>query len=363
MKEKLPKTQKRKSIHLWGKEKDFFAENLGMLLSAGISVSGAVKVIMDGSISKSYKKVLGLIVAELDEGSTLWRSLEGRGILTPSYIYLVKIGEASGRLPENLKIIAEQKVKNKSFHSKLNSALIYPGIILSLTFIIGIGVTWFVIPKMAKIFSNMDIVLPLPTRVMISLGNFISKNPLIFLTIILLFLLFLVTVFILPVARRIGTAIMFRIPRIKELYREVEVARFGYVMYSLSEAGIPLTESIKSMEESTTLSPYRKFYDFLIKNVEDGNSLEKSFRSYKKLNKLFPVQIQQMIVAGERSGNLIPVLGKISEIYEEKIDLTSKNLSVILEPLLLFVVWLGVLFLALAVIMPIYGLVGGLNVQ
>ena len=132
-------------------------------------------------------------------------------------------------------------------------------------------------------------------------------------------------------------------------------------MYSLSQAGIPLTEALLSIEQSTDLAPYRKFYHYLVQSVNDGNSLESSFKKYKKLKSLFPTNIQQMIVAGERSGNFVGVLGKVSGIYEDKIDITSKNLAVILEPLLLFVVWLGVLFLALAVIMPIYGLIGGLD--
>jgi type IV pilus assembly protein PilC len=353
----------RRSTFLFGNEKDYFAENLSMLLSAGIGVSSAVKVIQEGAKSRSYKKTLGAIIDDLDEGSPLWRAIEGRGILDASYVYMVKVGEASGRLWENLKIVAEQQSKNKSFHSKLNSALIYPGIILSLTFLIGIGVVWFVIPKMSKIFSDMKVQLPLPTRIMVSLGNFITTQPVLFLTITAAVVLFIFVIFFVPGTKKIGQAILFRFPKIKELYQEVEVARFGYVMFSLSDAGIPLTEALQSIGQSTTIPGYKKFYDYLYKSVEEGNSLEKSFAGYKKASKLFPVQIRQMIVAGERSGNLITVLGKISEIYEEKIELTSKNLSVILEPMLLFIVALAVLFLSLAVIMPIYSLVGGLNVQ
>ena len=363
MKKKAIKKQLRRPTFLFGSEKDFFAENISMLLSAGISVSESVGVIMEGATSRSYKKVLKAIIADLDEGSPFWRALENRGILDSSYIYLIKVGEASGRLPENLKIVANQQKKNKSFHSKLNSALIYPAIILSLTLIIGLAVIWYVIPKMAKIFNDMKIVLPLPTRIMISLGNFITLHPIEFLSLIIAFVAFVFIIFFVPGTKRIGQAILFRLPKVKGLYQEVEVARFGYVMYSLSQAGIPLTDALESIQKSTSLSGYRKFYGFLKKNLEDGNSLERSFKEYKKLNKLIPTQIQQMIVAGERSGNLVLVLGQISEIYEEKIDITSKNLSVILEPILLFIVGLGVLFLALAVIMPIYGLVGGLNVQ
>ncbi len=344
-----------------GKEKDYFAENLSMLLSAGIGVAAAIAIMMEGSSSRSYKKVLSVITQDLDDGSSLWKALEGRGIFNHSYLYMTKVGEASGRLSENLAIVAEQEKKRKSFQSKLTSALIYPGIILSMTLVIGLAVVWFVIPKMAKIFGDMKIELPLPTKVMIALGNFISENPITFLSIIIVFVLAIVFVFFVPVTKRVGQAILFRIPRIKELFKEVEVARFGYVMFSLDQAGIPLTEALSSIERSTELSKYKKFYKYLFNSVNDGNSLEKSFHNYKNLKKILPINIQQMIISGERSGNLVTVLGKISAIYEEKIDITSKNISVILEPILLFIVALGVLFLALAVVMPIYGLVGGLD--
>jgi type IV pilus assembly protein PilC len=359
---KKSRNKRRKAPRiLLGGEKDYFAENLSMLLSAGIGVSAAIAIMAEGSSNKSYKKLLTVINSDLDEGSSLWKALEGRGIFNHSYLYMTKVGEESGRLSENLSIIAEQQKKSKSFKSKLTSALIYPGIILSLTLIIGIAVIWFVIPKMAKIFGDMKIDLPLPTRIMINLGNFITDNPILFLSLIFISLGSFILFFFIPGTKRVGQAILFRTPRIKNLFKEVEVARFGYVMYSLAQAGIPLTEAIQSIERSTQFSLYRKFYHYLFQSIADGNSLEKSFHKYKNLKRLLPINIQQMIIAGERSGNLVTVLGKISGIYEEKIDTTSKNISVILEPLLLFVVWLGVLFLALAVIMPIYGLVGGLD--
>ena len=358
---KLHKVRRKASSLFLGSEKDYFAENLSMLLSAGIGVSAAIVIMGEGSSGRSYKKTLSIITQDLDEGSSLWRALEGRGIFNHSYLYMTKVGEDSGRLSENLAIIAEQEKKSKSFRSKLTSALIYPAIILSLTLVISIAVVWFVIPKMAKIFGDMKIDLPLPTKVMISLGNFITENPTLFLSLIIGFLIFIIFIFVVPGTKKIGQAILFRIPRIKDLYKEVEVARFGYVMYSLSQAGIPLTEALSSIEQSTNLSPYRKFYRYLCQSVADGNSLEKSFKKYKRLKRLIPVNIQQMIIAGERSGNLVNVLGKISGIYEEKIETTSKNISVIIEPMLLFIVALGVLFLAMAVVMPIYGLVGGLD--
>lgn len=344
-----------------GNEKDYFAENLAMLVSSGIGVSSAIKIMSESASGSSYKKILSKVSTDLDEGSPLWRALNGRGIFNRSYLYMVKVGEESGRLIENLEIISKQDQKNKMFHSKLISALIYPSIILSLTVLIGAGVIWFVIPKMSQIFSDLRVDLPLPTQVMINIGNYVKNYPLVILAVLVSSIFLLILFFFVPGTKRVGQAILFRTPRIKTLIKEVEIARFGYVLFSLSEAGIPLSESLKSIEKSTEISPYRKFYGYLVDSIDNGDSLEKSMKSYKRINRLFPINIQQMIIAGERSGNLIKVIRKISAIYEEKIDNTSKNLSTLLEPILLIVVWLGALFLAISIIMPIYGLIGGLG--
>jgi len=346
---------------LFGSEKDYFAENLSMLLSAGIGVSAAISIMSESASGSHYKKILKKINIELDEGSPLWKALDRRGIFNNSYLFMIKVGENSGRLSENLDIVAKQQGKNKLFHSKLVSALIYPAIVLCLTLVIGIAVIWFVVPKMAQIFGNMRMDLPLPTKIMISIGDFVTNNPSLILASVIGFVISIILIFFVPVTKRVGQAIVFRMPRLKNLLKEVEVARFGYILHSFSKAGIPLTESLSSLEQSTDLRPYKKFYKYLFNSVNDGNSLEKSFKNYKNIKRLLPVNVQQMIIAGERSGKFNDVLKKISILYEEKIDITSKNLSVILEPILLFVVWVGVLFLAVAIIMPIYGLIGGLD--
>ena len=141
----------------------------------------------------------------------------------------------------------------------------------------------------------------------------------------------------------------------------MELARFGYLLGSLLEAGMPIVDSIKSIKETVSFYNYRKFYSFLENSIEEGNSFQKSFSSYKKINKLFPSPIQQIIIAAEKSGHLSDALKKIGNVFEERLENTTKNLAVILEPILLVIVWFGVMAVAFAVILPIYGLIGGLQ--
>jgi len=147
----------------------------------------------------------------------------------------------------------------------------------------------------------------------------------------------------------------------KNIIQQMELARFGYLLGSLLQAGMPIVDSIRSIKETAGFYNYRKFYKYLESSVEEGNSFQRSFLEYKRIKKILPPPIQQMIITSEKSGHLSETLKKIGSVFEERLENTTKNLTVILEPVLLVIVWLGVVAVALAVILPIYGLIGGLQ--
>ena len=238
----------------------------------------------------------------------------------------------------------------------------YPVFVLSLTVIIGVGIAWFILPKLATVFAQLKIKLPLITEILINMGTFLGEYgsyvvPAGILVMAVLFFL----IFTFSKTKFIGQFILFSSPGIKDLIKEVEVARFGYLLGTLLEAGLPITQALDSLAGATEISPYRKLYLHLRDSVGDGNSIQKSFLAFKHINRLIPAPIQQLVVAGEQSGTLSVSLLKIGQIYETKSDTTTKNLTVILEPILLVIVWLGVVAVALAVILPIYNLIGGFN--
>jgi type II secretory pathway component PulF len=131
----------------------------------------------------------------------------------------------------------------------------------------------------------------------------------------------------------------------------------GYVLGSLLEAGMPIVSALNSLSGVASFHQYKKFYIYLKGSIEEGNSFQKSFEDYKKVDKLIPHSFRQIIIAGERSGNLSKVLYRMGEVFEEKTENITKNLATILEPIFLIIVWLGVVFVSLAVISPIYNLV------
>ncbi|PJA94065.1 MAG: hypothetical protein CO132_00005, partial [Candidatus Kerfeldbacteria bacterium CG_4_9_14_3_um_filter_45_8] len=125
----------------------------------------------------------------------------------------------------------------------------------------------------------------------------------------------------------------------------------------------PIVEAINSLADATALRRYQKFYRYLSTSVNDGSSIRTSLKAYPHLKSYLPSTIQQMMIAGEQSGTLPTTLVRIGKNFETKTETTTKNLSVILEPILLVIVWLGVVFVALAVVLPVYSLIGGLELS
>jgi type II secretory pathway component PulF len=345
-----------------GKEKNLVIENLTMLLSAGVSITSALETIALETRSGQLKKILAYMENEIKNGSTLWRVVKISKIFNAATISLIKAGEESGRLSENLRIIAEQDEKNRSLASKIKSAMIYPIIVMGLAVVIGTGVAWFILPRLTIIFVQMNIPLPLPTRILVGFGDFLGKYGTVFVPSFLVAMIFTIYfTFFRAKTKYIGQSIIFALPGFKKLILQGELARFGYLFGTLLQAGLPIEEAMNSLVGAADFYRYKNLYAFLKTNIEEGNSFQKSLDLFKGSKWLMPRAIQQMINAGERSGSLSTILLKIGEIYQEKTELTAKNLTVILEPILLVIVWLGVLGIAMAIIMPIYGLVGNLN--
>ncbi|HOZ53097.1 MAG TPA: type II secretion system F family protein [bacterium] len=344
------------------KNKEYFVENLSILIDSGVNISEALSIIFSGIDGKGFKEKILSLREYIDSGFNLWQALEKIKIFSSRDISLVKIGEESGHLGENLKILSGQYQKEKIFRSKVYSALMYPVIVLSMVLVIGFGMSWFLLPKLALIFTQLDIELPLLTRIMISVGLFFQSYgiiffPVVFGLIILMFYLF----FINKKTKYIGQNFLFNIFVTKKLIVESELSRFGFILGVLLGAGFSITEALKSMEQSSPYHFYKKIYKHLSNKISEGLSFRESMISYRKINRYIPLPIQQIIFVGEKSGRLSESFSKIGKNYEEKLDLTTKNLAVALEPILLVIVWVGVLFLALAIILPVYNLIGQIN--
>lgn len=365
----MPKTnapQKRKHslMKKFGvsKERDYIIENLSSLIASGVSVSEAFSSIQKEIRSKSLRAILDEIILSIQKGVPIWRAMTESGLFPDSVIVLVRIGEESGRLPENLLVVAEQNRKNRSFRSKLQSAMLYPLFVLGITAVVGVGIAWFILPKLSIVFGQLKVDVPLITQIIIRIGEVLGSHGIIIIpSFIALLILILLTLFVFPKTKHLGQGLLFRTPGIGRLIQEVEIARFGYLLGTLVEAGLSITESLRLLEYATQIPAYKKMYQHMHAQINHGYSFKQSFASAKKLKRFLPSTVQQMVITGEQSGSLTQMLLTVSASYEEKTESTSKNVAVLLEPILLVIVWLGVMGVALAVVLPIYSILGGVR--
>jgi type II secretory pathway component PulF len=354
--------KKPHKIHLPFKEREYFSENLALLIKSAVPIGEALDSLASTTRNKAMKKALAHMQIDIEAGFSLSDVLERSGVVSKQTLALVRLGENSGHLVENLQLAAQQEEKRHTFRSKVRSALIYPGFVLSLTLLVGLGVAWFLLPRLSTTFSQLQVKLPLISRIMIGFGVFLKAHGLVVIPLFLIgcFLIFYM-LFIFPKTKNIGQRLLFKFPGIGRLMREVEIAQFGYLLGTLLEAGLPITQAINLLASASSASQYQRLYRHLANGLDEGYSLKNSLSQYKKSGKLLPLAVQQMIAAGERSGSLSEVLTTVGRTYEQKSDITTSNLEAVIEPILLVVVWIGVMLVAVAVIVPIYSLVGGLN--
>ncbi len=370
MQEKAPSVPKPKHPFWAGlfktfgleEEKQAFIENFSLMLGSGMPVAQALHGIKQGAKSKRFFKIIEQLETDIHSGQHFFQALGKTELFSDYVISLIRIGEESGRLNENFESLSRQQEKDRLLKERIHSAMIYPAIVFALTLVLGLGIAWFLLPRLASVFLSLRLKLPLITKLLISTGSFLEKWGYIVVPVALVLGAFLFCfIFVFPKTKFLGQKLLFILPGIKTLIKEVEISRFGHILGSLVESGVPMVEAMHLLSQASTFYIYRDFYAFLKISLEEGNSFEKSFAAFKNTGRLLPAAVQQIVITGEQSGKLEQTFVSLGRIYEGKSESTSKNLTVILEPLMLVVVWGGVAAVALAVIMPLYSLIGGLQ--
>ncbi len=355
----------KKKLHrgkIAGKDKEYFTANLAVLIKASVPIADAIVSMADSSPSRSLQKATINLSRDISEGYPLSQALKRNNLVNEQTLTLIEIGEQTGNLVENLALAAKQEQKQHYFKSKLLSAMLYPGFVLGVTLVIGLAIGWFLLPKLTQTFTSLDVELPLMSRVLLYVGSFLEANGIwavpsilgaVFASVYILF--------VFPPTRTLGMRLLSHMPGIGKLMKELEIAKFGYLLSSLLDSGLSVTRSLELLSKTATLPKYKNYYLMLSSNFKGGYNFHDSFKSDKNSKHIIPSSVQQIVIGGERSGSLVTSLSSIGKIYEDKVEITTANFESVIEPILLVIVWLGVMFVALAVIVPVYSLLGGVS--
>ncbi len=341
------------------KEKIFFTEHLSLMIKGGIPVSEAVETLKDETKSSTFKKALDNILKRILEGQRLSKSLELHPrIFNKFFCSVVRVGEESGSLEESLKYLAQQLKSDYEMRKKVRGALIYPIIIIIVALIVALAVTFFVLPKITSLFQILEIELPLATRVLIKAASFLKRN----FILLIIGIIFLILIF--KILQRLRffkfyfDEINLSFPFVSRILKHLNLARFSRTFFTLLKSGMPILEALEICADTHPNEVFKKNLASVKLGVERG---EKISQGLKESPKIFPSVFSQMIAIGERSGTLEESFLYLANFYEGEVDSVLKNLSEILEPILLILVGIFVAFIALAIIIPIYRFVGALH--
>ncbi len=341
-----------------GKEKTHFVENLAILLNSGLTVIDALRTIEAETRVKPMKRLIQRVIEEVENGISLWRAMENQNFFSPYALALIRIGEESGALSRNMEYLAVQQEKNRSLRSKVKMAMIYPGIVITLTSIVTLGLAWFVLPQLVGVLISLNVPLPLVTRIIIVIANFFKDHGPVAVPLFVALAIAVVCICKYTALRGPVQMLTMHVPGIGTMALSATIAQFGVVLGSLLKAGVPLLESMRSMADVTDMVYYKKYFFKLADEIETGQSFANAFSRLHETNKLLPVSVQQLIMTGEKSGKMAEMLLRVADIYEKKAEEAAARLPVVLEPILLIFIGGLVGTIAFAIIVPIYSIVG-----
>lgn len=335
-------------------EKIGFVENLGVMLKAGIAISRALQILVKQSSNPRFKTILTDVYSQVEQGKGLGEALQKYPKVFPNIVIsMINVGEVSGNLDKSLEYVSIQLHRQADLKSKVKGAMIYPAVIVSAMFVIGILMSIFVLPSLTSIFSENSVALPFTTQMVVDFSNFMSGHAVLAIGGMIAFFAFAAFAIQTKVGKRSLDFVSLHFMIINNVVKKVNLAMFSRILSSLLKSGLPIIQALDVAGSSLDNVFYQELIAQAATEVKVGKPVAESLG--KNLN-LFPVLVVQMIQVGEESGSMQEILEQLAGHYEQEVDDTLKNLSSIIEPLLILVIGGIVGLLALALISPIYSI-------
>lgn len=342
------------------KEKFFFTKHLSLMLKSGIPIDDILSTLATQAKGELFRKVLTQVAEDVSRGQSLTKALSKHPrVFSPFYRSLVEVGEESGTLEESLFYLVEQMEKEHTLAQKVQSAMLYPAIVLTATGVIGFAIAFFILPQIVTLFESFQVELPLTTKILIWTAHFLKDWGLIALPALGAFIVGLAFFLNLPTIKPHWHALLLRLPIFGYLFQNVALAAVCRNLGIMLKSGVPITSALDTSAEVEENLVYKRDLGKIAEEVKKGKTLESIFIEQKF--KEFPIFMVRMIGVGEKSGNLEENLAYLGDYFESEVDTIANNLTVILEPALLLFIGGVVAFVALSIISPIYQITGSIK--
>ena len=340
-------------------EKIMFTKNMAGMLKAGLPLSRALMVLGKQTTNRYFKTIITSLIDTIDKGGTFSEGLgKYPGVFSSLFVAMIKSGEESGGLPQALAEIGTNLEKSYALNRKVKSALMYPSIIVLAIVIIGILMFVYVVPTLVGTFKELGAELPSSTKLIIGISDLIS-NHLLLLVLGLLFLGALGYVALkLPTTKRGIEYITVRAPVLGTLIQEINAARTARTLSSLIASGVTISRAIAITKEVVQNSYYKDVLEEALLAIERGETISSVFKAHTKL---YPVMVGEMMEVGEETGKMTNMLLDIAVFYEGEVEAKTKDLSTIIEPVLMILIGAGVGFFAVSMLSPMYSIMDSIK--
>lgn len=340
-------------------EKIMFTRNLQVMIGAGISLPRTLKILATQTKTKKFSKAILNIKEDVIQGKNFSDTLKKHpNIFSELFCSMVKVGEESGTLEEVLGVLIVQMEREHELKSKIKGAMVYPAVIIITMIGIGILMLVMVVPKLAETFSDLGVELPITTRVVISIASFLAKFwyllPVIFLFFLILGRLAIKT----KTGKLVVDTLILKIPIIAPIIRKVNSAYTVRTLSSLIISGVPIVRSLELVSGALGNIYYKRAILGAAEQVRKGGKLAEALGKYENI---YSTLVIQMVAVGEETGETSSILQKLAEFFEEEVADTTKNLSAVIEPILMLIIGAMVGFFAISMIQPIYSMLGAIE--
>lgn len=343
------------TVRISHNEKLLFAKYLSVLLRAGLAIDEALDILIQQS-KGALKAILTNLKIRVRNGDMLADGFaDYPHVFTPVFINLIRAGERSGTLQDNLEHLVLQMEKDRDLKQKIRGAMAYPIIVLVGALLLSIGIVVFILPNILSVFVTLKVQLPLTTRMLIWIANLLVHHGLLVgLGLALVFVLWIILRRV-PLAQPLLHGALMKAPVIGHIVRNTNIARICRLMGTMLKSGMTINESISVTVSVLKNVHYKWLFNSILAEVSRGRTVSSVLQQYPKR---FPPMALRMIRVGEETGTLPDMLIYLAGFYEQEVDDATRNLSTLLEPVLLIVIGLMVGVLALSIVTPIYQLLG-----
>jgi type II secretory pathway component PulF len=330
--------------------------NMSAAIKAGLNLLETLEILAADATKTIMKNILLAARSNLQSGQPLYTTFAQNERYFPAiFSGLVKAGEASGNLETTLDELGKHMSRDYNLSKKVRSALMYPLILFVASILIVIFLIVFILPRISLAFARSGIELPLITRVLIGISRAMTYSIFLDLGVIAGIVWFFMYLKRSPRGKKLLNRILFRIPVVREFIKKLTLVRITRTMGILISSGIPITETLKLTGDTAGNDMYKTAFVESLEEVKGGVSIHSIF---KKNEHLFPKLLVSMVMVGEKTGTLENILKTFSEFYEEEVDSSLKDLTTFIEPVLLLFMGIVVGVIALAILLPIYQMVG-----